>query len=141
MVSCLRRWCAGVSYQPADHHWTNFPGPRSLLPGAAGMVSSRRCPRRQPLHDLREWRGGGAGSTPPLTYQWAHNRQVVPDGTDFKFTLANITTNDTGFYTVGVTNAYGGVLSSNAYLTLHELVTNLFDDFEPNIHLVNWSGF
>jgi hypothetical protein len=83
----------------------------------------------------------GAGGTSPLTYQWAHNGQGIPDGTGFRLTLANITTNDAGTYNVGVTNGYGGALSSNASLAVSVLATNLFDDFEPGIHSNNWSGF
>src|SRR6266550_1601777 len=51
-----------------------------------------------------------------ITYQWNHFGTNLPGETSPVLTVPNVQTNNgtTGGYTVGVTNDYGGVLSSNA---------------------------
>jgi hypothetical protein len=52
-----------------------------------------------------------------LTYQWKTNGVDVPNATNSSLTLANLTLADNGkLIRVGVSNAVGGVLSSNAVL-------------------------
>ena len=58
-----------------------------------------------------------SGST-PLNYQWQKNGANINGATGTNFVIASVTTNDTGWYSVAVTNAFGSVLSSNATLTV-----------------------
>jgi hypothetical protein len=54
-----------------------------------------------------------------LTYQWKTNGVNVPGATNASFTVGNLTLADTGkLISVGVSNAVGGVLSSNAVLAV-----------------------
>ena len=57
--------------------------------------------------------------TVPLDYGWYFNgTNVLQDGTNATFTLNNLTTNDTGGYSVVITNLYGSVTTSVATLTV-----------------------
>lgn len=65
--------------------------------------------------------------TPPLTYQWrlnGTNVNLLTDSANFVggnsniLTIQSATAGDAGAYSVTITNAYGGVLSTNATLTL-----------------------
>lgn len=59
-----------------------------------------------------------AAGTAPLSYQWAFNGSNLPGRTGTVFSIAAATTNQTGNYSVTVTNLYGSVTSSNALLTV-----------------------
>jgi hypothetical protein len=52
----------------------------------------------------------------PLSYQWSHAGTNLPGATDPTLLLTNVRTNNgnTGAYFVGITNTYGGVVSTNA---------------------------
>lgn len=54
-----------------------------------------------------------------LTYQWNRDGVPIPGETNPLLTIPNVQTNNntTGTYNCGVTNEFGGVLSSNAVLT------------------------
>jgi sugar lactone lactonase YvrE len=57
-------------------------------------------------------------------YQWSSNNVPVPSATNASFTLTGVNLSASGNYFVLVTNSYGGLLSSNAVLTvLPSLVT------------------
>ncbi|HWD92632.1 MAG TPA: immunoglobulin domain-containing protein [Verrucomicrobiae bacterium] len=58
------------------------------------------------------------GGVPPLTYQWYHDTNPIPDATNAALTLANVTTNDAGNYTVSVSNVVATSTSSNAVVTI-----------------------
>ncbi len=65
-----------------------------------------------------------AGSL-PLWYQWYFNTNTVLNGqTNTLLTIANVSSNDVGGYSVIVSNAAGSVTSVVAFLTLGEPVTN-----------------
>lgn len=51
--------------------------------------------------------------TPPFNYQWLRGATVVQNGTAQSFTRPNAQTNDTGSYSVIVTNVFGTVTSSS----------------------------
>jgi hypothetical protein len=51
---------------------------------------------------------------PNLTYQWLKNGQTIAGATDSQLTLANLSTNDAGNYTVIVSNPAGRVSSRTA---------------------------
>jgi alpha-tubulin suppressor-like RCC1 family protein len=63
-----------------------------------------------------------AGGTSPLTYQWYFNRSPLTDGSRLNgsmspsLQIANVQLSDAGFYSVTVTNNYGGVTSTVAVL-------------------------
>ena len=54
----------------------------------------------------------------PLTYQWRKNLVPISGADGPSYTLAVAWTNDSGSYSVTVTNAFGGTVSSNAALTV-----------------------
>lgn len=58
-----------------------------------------------------------ASGTAPLTYQWRKNGENLADATAATLTLAGVTANDAGDYTVVVTNSVGSVTSAVATLT------------------------
>jgi len=59
-----------------------------------------------------------ATGTLPLTYQWKKDDVDLGGKTDATLTLTGVTTNDSGLYCVAVSNAWGGVVSSNAALVV-----------------------
>jgi alpha-tubulin suppressor-like RCC1 family protein len=62
-----------------------------------------------------------AGGTEPLSYQWYFNDTGINGATETNFSLTDVTTNNTGDYTVVVTNFYGSVTSSVASLMVFTL--------------------
>ena len=60
--------------------------------------------------------------TPPFTFQWYYNDSPVgspTSGTNVSsYTLTDVNTNQSGNYSVLVSNGYGSVMSSNAVLTV-----------------------
>jgi hypothetical protein len=87
--------------------------------------------------------GAFVGGSPPMTNQWLFNGVKLVDGTQpdgaiisgstsigqtnfpgpCVLVIANVTTNEQGVYTLAVTNAFGGAVSSNATLTVGVLPT------------------
>ncbi|MDB6122497.1 MAG: hypothetical protein JWQ71_1490 [Pedosphaera sp.] len=59
----------------------------------------------------------------PLAYQWQFNGAAIAGATDSTLALNAVTTNQAGIYSVTVTNQAGSVTSSNATLTVPQLVT------------------
>ena len=64
----------------------------------------------------------GAG---PFSYQWSYQGADLIDATNSSLTLSNLTTGQSGIYSVLVSNSYGSVASSDAVLTVV--------DSQPNI--------
>jgi len=60
-----------------------------------------------------------AFGTPPLTYQWRKDGDVLVAGGSPGYPLFNLTRSNSGIYSVIVTNVAGGVTSSNAALVVH----------------------
>ena len=56
--------------------------------------------------------------TLPITYQWKKDAVNLPGKTNNSLTLTGVTTNDSGNYTVAVSNLWGGAISSNATVTI-----------------------
>ncbi|SPE51544.1 hypothetical protein SBV1_1380001 [Verrucomicrobia bacterium] len=59
-----------------------------------------------------------ASGTPPLSYQWSLDGTNLAGATTNLLILTNIQSAQAGNYTVLVTNGYGSVLSSNAFLVI-----------------------
>ena len=60
-----------------------------------------------------------ANSYPPTLYQWRKNGTDIAGATSSAYALGSVTTNDAASYTVGVSNSYGGLVSSAAVLTVN----------------------
>lgn len=63
-----------------------------------------------------------ADGTPVLTYQWQLNGVNIPGATSSSLSIPNAGVLDSGTYTVLISNAYGSLLSSGAYLGIVPLV-------------------
>ena len=61
---------------------------------------------------------------PPITYQWKKEGSDISGATASSYTLKPLSTNDTGNYTVAVSNAGGALLSTPASLTVLPVPTN-----------------
>jgi len=59
-----------------------------------------------------------ANGTPPLKYQWQFNGTNIVGATNATYTIPAVVATNTGNYSVTVTNSTGGVISSNALLTV-----------------------
>ena len=77
----------------------------------------------------------------PFSYQWQKDGGDISGATNSAYSIQNAQTNDSGTYSVFVTNSYGSVLSSNAALTVVELPIAMSDDFEPGVDVEKWSAF
>jgi pectate lyase len=61
-----------------------------------------------------------AGGSEPLSYQWYYNANtLLTNATDSTLTLNNVQAANAGSYSVTVSNIAGGVVSSNAFLTVN----------------------
>lgn len=60
-----------------------------------------------------------ATGAPPLTYQWQINGVLLAGMTNPSLTLTQLTRSDSAAYCVRVTNGFGAVTSSNAFLKVH----------------------
>ena len=65
----------------------------------------------------------GANAGLPVFYQWQKNGANIPDATNATFKISGLQTNDTGSYSVIVSNAFGIATSSNAALTVAPAAT------------------
>lgn len=59
-----------------------------------------------------------AGGTEPLSFQWLFGTNFITDATNQVLQLPNVTTNDSGFYSVVVSNPAGSTNSRQAFLTV-----------------------
>ena len=60
-----------------------------------------------------------ASGTAPLAYQWRFNSAGIPDATNATLTLSNVQINQSGNYSVTVTNSLDQATSSNAVLVVN----------------------
>jgi hypothetical protein len=65
-----------------------------------------------------------AGSL-PMNYQWQSNGTNISGATNAFLTLANLQFSSGGNYDVAITNAYGSITSSNAYLNVVDIAEAL----------------
>jgi hypothetical protein len=59
-----------------------------------------------------------ASGTPPLHYTWYHFENIIEGATNSTLLLSNIDLGQAGEYSVAVTNAFGGIVSDVANLTV-----------------------
>jgi hypothetical protein len=64
------------------------------------------------------WLSVSAVGTPPIQYQWLKDNTNISNATNSWLNFNQTTTNDTGTYSVVVSNSQGSVVSSNALLTV-----------------------
>jgi hypothetical protein len=61
----------------------------------------------------------GISACPPLTYQWYFNgTNILANGTDATLVLTEVTTDDTGEYTLIISNPHGSITSAPALITV-----------------------
>ena len=61
-----------------------------------------------------------AGGSEPLSYQWYFNTNtVLTNATDSTLTITNVQSGNVGNYSVVVSNLAGGIMSTNAFLTIN----------------------
>jgi hypothetical protein len=68
----------------------------------------------------------GVRGSRPLTYQWRRNGEAIPDATNAMLVLDPVTAAQAGAYSVAVSNAYGGAISSGANLVVNPVTTSTF---------------
>jgi hypothetical protein len=68
-----------------------------------------------------------------LRYQWRANGTNIVDATNATLTLANIQVTQAGDYRVAVLNEFGGVVSSNAHITVIAPVTFTLQPASQNV--------
>ena len=64
-----------------------------------------------------------ASGTPPPTYQWYKNNNLMAGATETNFSIASVGLGDIGTYTVVVSNSAGAVTSSGAVLAIYSTMT------------------
>ena len=78
-----------------------------------------------------------ATGTDPLSYQWYYNTNtLLTNATDPSLTITNIQPGNTGSYSVAVSNFAGGVISSNAFLTVNTSPTTPVFFLQPASQVV-----
>jgi hypothetical protein len=68
-----------------------------------------------------------AGGTAALGYQWRFKNVNIPGANNSSYTRFGVTTNDSGAYSVVVTNTSGSVISASAFLTVTQPVPPQFN--------------
>jgi len=90
----------------------------SYLPGGtAAFVAVNPSNQVAALGSSGTFSASAAG-TPPIVYQWYFGSQMIPNATNANLTITNVQLMNVGGYSVAVTNAYGGSVSSNANLNV-----------------------
>ena len=78
-------------------------------------ILSQPAPINLPFGSLAVFKVDAVGE-PPLFFQWNKNGTVLTGATNSSFSIKNIQTDDGGNYSVVVSNIYGAVTSTNAFL-------------------------
>ena len=60
----------------------------------------------------------GARGSLPLSYQWRFNGNDLPGATNTTLALSNLRYDQTGYYNVAISNAFGGVISDKALVNV-----------------------
>jgi hypothetical protein len=66
-----------------------------------------------------------ANGTTPVVYQWLHNNDIIPQGTNATLSLTNISLNSAGTYVAVITNVAGSARSQDARLDVDPTFTKI----------------
>lgn len=99
---------------------TTAPASLTVAPGTSSTFSVR------------------ASGLAPLTFRWRFNGAIIPGATSSNYTLANIQLTNAGGYSVVVSNAYAGISSSPAFLSVRGPQTNAPGSIVAPTGLANW---
>lgn len=70
------------------------------------------------------------GGTAPFSYQWQKNSSDLPYATNSTLTITNVSSSDSGNYSVSITNASGSTASSNAVVTVASSILQVTSTFD-----------
>lgn len=104
----LRGFLNAVEIVPGEPVLTNFPVVIGVQPANVSAYAGATV-------SISNVKVGGA---PPLAFQWFHDTNPILGATNTTLTLANVTTNDGGNYSVSVSNSGSATSSSNAVVTI-----------------------
>jgi hypothetical protein len=79
----------------------------------------------------------GATGSPTLSYQWSINTTNIPNATNPVLTIANVQLANAGVYAAAVTNSFGSAASSNATLTVIDVLDHFSWSPIPSPRFVN----
>src|SRR5439155_1204059 len=99
-------------------NWSFCSGQAGVPPGITTEPQSQTAAAGTSVHFMLS-----ASGTLPLTYQWLREGSPVAGATGTAYLISNAQTNDSGTYSVAITNAYGFAISSNAHLTVSPITT------------------
>jgi hypothetical protein len=80
-----------------------------------------------------------ATGAPPVIYQWLQNGTPIQGATGSSLVLTNLQLTNAGNYSVVISNSYGSITSSNAYLTINPAGVSLA--LYPGITVAGVAGF
>jgi hypothetical protein len=132
----------GVSFWDAQERTSDMDA--AILNAAIGTNGQPPFFASQPLSRLVDTGGSvslacAAGGTTPLNYQWLFNAVKVSAATNSTLTLSNTQTTNSGNYSLIVTNSFGSVTSSAAWLLVYSVQAAVFSDtFDANT-AANWT--
>jgi hypothetical protein len=92
-----------------------------IPPGIPPQVTTPPVGQTATVGDTITFSATAVGSA-PLSYQWEKNGVAIPDQTTLSLTLTNVTTADSGFYSILVSNPVGSTNSSAAALNVAYMV-------------------
>jgi alpha-tubulin suppressor-like RCC1 family protein len=71
--------------------------------------------------------------TPPLSYQWRFNGQIILGATNATLTLSNLNVNQSGYYEVVVSNPFGTAVSAKVWLGVGQNSVGIWSPYaNPN---------
>lgn len=88
----------------------------SWVAGATAPTITNQPVSQSQIQGLNATFSVGAVGTPPITYQWYFDSNVITGATSASYTVTNVQAASLGYYYVAVTNATGGTNSDNASL-------------------------
>jgi parallel beta-helix repeat protein len=87
-------------------------------PGAVAPLITSQPPSISPIPGMNGVFSVTAAGTPPFSYQWFFNGNILARGTSSSLVVPTVQSSNAGAYSVVVSNQAGTILSSNANLTL-----------------------
>jgi len=115
-ASTLFRWRQLSHSGACCDHWA-LDDVQILIGPTPASISSQPVEQSTVAGGSVAFAVGTFGSS-PIVYQWRLNGTNLGGQTNATLSLVNVSTNQAGLYSVTVTNAFGGAVSSNALLTV-----------------------